>query len=600
MSLADVQLHLVDSIDDALALKRWLGERRDVLALDVETEGLKWWRDRVRLVQLGDANDGWAVPWQLWGGVVEECLRSYEGRLVFHHYKFDAAMIEHWSAVDGFPITLPLSRVDDTMIMAHVLDPRQSMSLKNLASRFVDAKAATASRVLDAAMSEQRWTWATVSVRFQPYWAYGALDTVLTARLWEVLKPQVDADCPRAYDLELAVTECVRSMARRGCRIDTAYTRQRLEEFTGYVERSADWCQQHYGVQPGQDQAVIARLQADGCELTKKTKSGARLALDREVLESLDHPLAAVVLQRRRVQKLASAYLENFLELQVDEIVHPGFNEVREKDDHSHYGARTGRMSVTEPALQTLPRRSEANPLAITVRNCVAARPDHTLVMADFDQIEMRLTAHFAGDRGLAEAFEHGDFFTNVARELYADPALEKADARRQLTKNGMYALTYGAGAEKIALTTKTALEQVHAFLGNLGQRFPGIKAFQSEVANRAYQRHHDEGEAYVRSPLTGRRYAAPSRDKAYVLTNYLIQGTAGEILKMKDLELQAAGLGEFMTLNVHDEVLLDCPDDQLAEVKHVVERVMNDPNLISVPLTAAVQTAERWGDASK
>lgn len=597
--LADVKLHLVDSLDDALEFKRWLGQARPVLAIDTETEGFKWWEHRVRLIQFGDANDGWAIPWQLWAGVAEEALRSYTGKIVCHHLKFDQRMIEHWSAIDGFPITLDPRQLDDTMLMAHVLDSSGPVALKPLAALHVDAKAARSQQVLHDAMAEQKWTWQTVPVRFEPYWLYGALDTVLTARLWEVLNPLVQADCPEAYSLELAVNQVVRRIEDRGCQVDLPYTQARLNEFEAYVEQSGCWCEEIYGVRPGSDTAIIRRLQADGCELTKLTASGARLALDKEVLEPLDHPLAQTILQRRRVQKLSSSYLSNFIGMAVDGVLHPSYNQVKEDQDDTHFGARTGRVQISEPGLQTLPRKNEENPLAITVRNCITAREGHTLVMADWDQIEARSLTHFTQDPGLMAAFGEGDFFTNMARELYADPTLVKADPRRQPMKNGFYALGYGAGPEKIALTTRQPLEAVQQFLDALAQRYPGIKRFQNEVANAAYTRQRNEGIAYVRSPLTNRRHVAKPK-KEYALVNYLIQGLCAEIMKLKLVELDSAGVGQHLTLLVHDEFIADVPTDDVDEVHRIMGSVMNDNSLLSVPLTASVTTATRWGEAVK
>lgn len=590
-ALHGVQLKFVDSIDDAMALKTWLGERRDVLAFDTETEGLRWTEHRVRLIQLGDALTGWAIPWDLWGGVALECLDAYEGRLVGHNVKFDTHMIERWC-----DRIIPRHRTDDTMLMSQVLEPHRSAALKSLTSYHIDPRASAAQRQLDELMTGNGWTWATVPIDLQAYWAYGALDTVLTAQLWGILSPRVQAEVPAAYDLELARTWVVQRQERNGCHIDVPYTRDRLDEFEAYVAAAGAWCKEHYGVAPGSNAAIIERLEADGVTvLDKRTGSGAR-SLDREVLEDAiatsRHPLAETVLQRRRLQKLASAYLSNFIAAaDEDGIIHPNVRVM---------GARTGRESITEPALQTLPRRSSDNPAAITVRNCITGRTeDHTLVMCDFSQIEMRLLAHLSNDDGLRAAFGQGDFFTNVARELNGDPNLDKSDPRRQLTKNGMYALSYGAGAEKIALTAGVPLAAVHDFLGQLDARFPGIRRLQHDVDRVARERAEEEGEAYVRSPLTRRRHVADER-REYALVNFLIQGTAAEVFKMKTVELAAAGLDEYLVLGVHDEVVLDVPNDEVEAVTETVHRIMNDDQLLSVPIEADVVHAYRWGEAVK
>lgn len=587
MSLADVKLHFIDSIDDAMELKRWLGQQRDVLACDTETEGLNWVTDKVRLIQLGDEHDGWAIPWDLWGGVALECLEAYEGRIVFHNAKFDTHMIDRW-----MNHVIPRHRIDDTMIMAHILDPTRNVALKTLTAYLIDPKAAAAATILDEGMTNNGWTWATVPMTYDPYWQYAALDTVLTAKLWRIMKPEVMTIAPKAYDLEMSRTWVVQGQERLGVRVDVPYTQEKLAAFSRYVDEAGQWCTDTYGVSPGSDAKIIELLQRDGIEFTKMTESGSRYSLDKEVLEGIialtAHPLAATVLQRRRLQKLASTYLKNFLGMiDADGILHPNVRVL---------GARTSRESVTDPALQTLPRKSEASPAAIAVRNCITARDeDHALVMCDFDQIEFRMFAHFTRDPGLIGAFAEGDFFVNVARELYADPTLMKGDPRRQFTKNGMYALGYGAGAEKIALTTGRPIEAVMEFLSLLAQRYPGIKHLQRQVADVAMSRAATEGTPYVFSPLTGRRHVADA-GKEYALVNYLIQGTAAEVFKTKTVELAAAGMDEFMILGVHDEVVFDVPIEQLDEVKPIIRSVMTDDQF-AVPLTVGIDQAFRWGE---
>lgn len=584
-------------MDDVFAFKQWLGERRSILAVDTETEGLNWWKHRVRLVQIGDQNTGWAFTWQLWGGPACEALRSYDGEIAMHNAPYDVHMIEHWSQEHHMPVTFNRDRVHDCRPMSHILEPKRATGLKFLGTVLVDPNSATASRALDEIMAANKWTWATVPITLPEYWAYGAFDTVLTARLHDILRPQVMADAPRAYDLERASLWVCERMERNGCKLDLEWTREKRDVFLAYVEQSAEWCMTNYGVRAGSDVEVIARLQQDGVQFSKMTNSGSRYSLDREVLESIietGHPLAQVVLQRRRLAKLVSTYFDNFLEMEWDGYLHPKFNTL--KNEESGYGARTGRQVVSEPALQTLPRKNNSSPQAIAVRNCITASEGHTLVMCDFDQIEWRMFASFSNDPVLMGMFGHGDFFSNMARQILDDSSVVKEDPRRQMTKNAMYAKIYGAGLPKFAKTAGSTLEQAEAFMAKLDFEFPGIVQFQREVEQVAQQRLAGEGSAYARSPLTGRRHIADS-GKTYTLVNYLIQGTASEVLKYKNVELASMGLDKYMILNVHDEVILDVPNDELDEVSHAVNKVMNDTTLFKVPLTATVERAFRWGE---
>lgn len=604
MSLEDVNLHLIDSVDSAFALMRWLGERPaqlGAIALDTETTGLSPERDRIRLAQIGDDRTGWAIPYERWGGVLEEVLKKWDGRIRMHNATFDAAMLK----ADG--IHIDRSKVDDTRIAGHILEPTESTALKNQTSRHVDARAASLQRALDEFMT--KWTWATVPI--DPtgpaaiYWQYGALDAVLTFQLGDVHLPRVRAEAPRAYELELAVAWVVSDMERRGARIDRDYTQRHSDAFLEYIESAEKWCRDNYGVHPGSNQDVVEVLIREGWEhaLTERTSTG-NYSLTKDILASIDHPLAQTVLRRRQVQKLQSTYLRRFLEYsEWDGFLHPHINSIggsskSAANPEGLYGVRTGRMSMDQPNLQQLPRRSEKNALAAVIRNCIIPRDEnHILLMSDFDQIEMRVLAHLANDDAMRAAFGLDvDFFTHMARQVYGDPSITKSDHRRQVTKNAGYAKAYGAGAPKFAKTAGITLDQALEFLANFDRLYPGVRRFQQEVERVAFSRLAQEGVAYVTSPLTGRRHVAdPGRE--YALVNYMIQGTAAEIFKTKLLELAAAGLDEYMILPVHDEIILDVPRDVQDSVVKTIRDIMNDDTIISVPITAGVASGERWGE---
>jgi hypothetical protein len=154
----------------------------------------------------------------------------------------------------------------------------------------------------------------------------------------------------------------------------------------------------------------------------------------------------------------------------------------------------------------------------------------------------------------------------------------------------------YGAGTSKFALTAGISEREAKEFMERWNAMYPGIPAFQSGVIQTALQRKRDEGLAYVRSPLTGRKHVADPR-KEYALTNYLIQGLAAELFKMKVLEVDASGLGQWLTMLVHDEVVLDVPNEHVVEAVHTLERIMNDTSILApVPVSASVSFGLRWG----
>lgn len=591
--LDDVNVYLVNSVDRAMDLFRWLGERNtaypDILFVDTETTGLSPENDNIRLVQVGDETTGWAIPWHMWGGVFAELAAKWNGdnkSWGLHNAPFD----RHFMAKEG--VEIPTGKIFDTRPMAHVIDPTQSTALKNLSTRLVDSRAAGLQRQLDEAIGKNGgWGWHNVPIDFQPYWSYGALDPVLTAQIFAHFWPQVQREAPRAYEIENAVQWVIDRMERYGAHVDREYAVQTSQDFSVEAAQLVAATRAEYGFGLGSNGPLIAFFLEQGFNLTKKTKSGAALALDKEVLDSIAHPLAEVILRYRQLTKADSTYLSHFIN-DTDEagLLHPSINTL---------GARTGRMSMSGPNLQNLPRRSETNKAGDMIRSCIDSRyPDGKLVMCDFDQIEMRLLAYFSQEPAMINAFiSEGDFFVNLARNLFGDPTIQKKDPRRQITKNGGYATIYGAGVAKFAKTAGISMSESEAFFDRWNGMYPGVKAFQQLISQTAVRRREAEGTPWVRSPLSGRRHIADP-GKEYALVNFLIQGTGAEVLKIKLIEADAAGLGDFMVVPVHDEIVCDVPPSDIEEVVYTLKKVMNDDEMFApVPVSASVSYGDRWGE---
>jgi DNA polymerase I-like protein with 3'-5' exonuclease and polymerase domains len=589
LSLDDVELNLIENMDDVFRFKEWLGRRRPefwngmpAIGFDTETTGLSIEKDHVRLCQIGDTHVGWAFAWDRWSGIFQEVAETWEGILLAHNAKFDVGHL------DKMGVRLPRARVFDTRVMAHILHPTFSTALKPLAARYVDPSAGAAQKDLDDAV--KRLGWAGVPINFPPYWQYGALDPVLTARLGDALFPQVMADAPDAFFLENEVSWSIEKMERYGAHIDVPYALEHYEKFGAYCAQVEQWCLKKYGIKPGQNAEVVRILQEAGHTFSKATASGA-VALDKEVLDGIEHELAQAVLNRRQVQKLQSTYLKHYItEIDEDGLIHPSINVL---------GARTSRMSMQNPNLQNLPRKSEKNKAATIIRNCIDTRYHSagSMLFADFDQVEMRMLAALSNDHKMMDAFRaEGDFFVNMARELFQDMSIEKSDPRRQLTKNTGYATIYGAGGAKLALTAGVSESQAKAAQLAMAAAYPTQYRWRTEIVNTAMQRAISDGEGWVRCPITGRRHVADPR-KEYALVNFMIQGGAAAVLKKKIIELDAAGLGDYMVAPVHDEIILDVPDDRREDAIATLRDIMNDTTMFPLPITAGISEGKRWGD---
>jgi DNA polymerase-1 len=585
LSLDNVELHLIESLDDVASFSRWLSQARNgtELSFDTETTGLSQETDHVRLCQLGDEVHGWAFSWERWSGIMANVAKSYEGTFVAHNAPFD------WGFMKKAGVELPRHRIRDTRPLCHITDPTYSTALKNNAVRYVDPRAKNSQEDFAAT----GWTWANVPIDYEPYWSYGALDPVLTQQLHNVLWPKVHGTpAEKAFDIENSVQWVTHDMERYGVHIDTRYARENYDKFTQHCEKIKMWCISEYGVEPGRNTQVIDRLHKDDIVFTKTTKGGA-VSLDAEVLEEIDHPLARQVLVRRRLEKLASTYLTHYItEVDSNDLLHPSINTL---------GARTSRMSMSNPNFQNLPRVSETNPAATVIRNCITARPNHTLLFCDFSQIEMRILAWLAQDANMTAAFKSdGDFFVNLARQLYDDPTITKGHPLRDRIKNVGYGKIYGAGLAKLAWTAGTDIETIRVTMRDFDARFAGVRAYQDSTYSLAMQRKASGGLAYAECPLSGRRQPSDP-GKEYALVNYVIQGAAASLFKMKVLELDQAGVAPWMMLLVHDEVILDVPNEHVEDVVHILYEVMNDDMIIApVPVEAEISFGARWGQKMK
>lgn len=598
MSLDDVQVHLVDDVETAYECKRWLSTC-DRVAIDTESTGLSKDSDRARLIQLGDARTSYVIPIEYpgWGGLAVELLDRYEGTYVAHNLVYDDAMI-----YNALGRRLPESRSHDTRLKAHVVSSTGSLALKNLAKKHVDVRSAFLQSDLSDVFAANHWTWATIPVDYEPYWSYAGLDTILTYQLDDYLDPIVQAEAPASYQLELAVAWVCERMERKGAKVDRAYVQRLAAEQAAYVDQLEKWCQTNYGIYPGSNRAVIQYFLDQNYPFTQLTKGGD-IALDKFVLQAIGHPLADAVLWRRQAQKMVSTYLSTYLEMSArDGRVHPSINTVggtgkNPFEPGGGKGVRTGRMSASDPNLQNVPIRGHASK---TIRRSFVPEEGHVWVKCDADQIEMRGMAHMSGDQGMIDAFRsEGDFFVNIARQIFREPDFQKSDPRRQLVKNGGYAKIYGAGDEKFAATAGVSEETASRFMRDFDRMYPGVPRWTREIERLATQRLTDEGEAYVRSPLTGRKHVADGRTKLYTLVNYVIQGTAGEILKMKIVEADRAGLGPYMLFPVHDEIDFEVPTSELDDFQTTLKDVVNDDELLSVPLTWSAEVGPNWGDCS-
>lgn len=326
----------------------------------------------------------------------------------------------------------------------------------------------------------------------------------------------------------------------------------------------------------------------------KKTKSGYSTSAD--VLESLknQHPVVSMVLQYRTLSKLNSTYCEGLLKVIGDDgRIHSSFNQTE---------TRTGRISSTEPNLQNIPVRTE---LGREMRKFFTAREGWVLVDADYSQIELRVLADISGDKNMIDAFKNNqDIHAITASQVFNMPLDFVTGEMRSRAKAVNFGIVYGIGAYSLAkdigVTNKEAKNYIESYL----KHYSGIDKYMHDVVEKA----KDTG--YVETVFGRRRYlpelsASNGMTRAFgerVARNAPIQGTAADIIKIAmikvDKRLTEENLEARLVLQVHDELIVECPSHESMRVAMILQEEMEKAESLSVPLVADSAVGKTWYDA--
>lgn len=587
--LNDVQLHYVETSEEAARFVEWCKQDRHTMAIDTETTGLE--RDaRIRLIQFGDETDAWTLRWDRWKGSAMEAMDVLKrGRqpVAFHNATYDIPKIERQSAADGDGFKFDWGLVDDTMIMSRLASPIGGHGLKSLASRYVDKRAQAMQAVLSDAMSANNWTWETVPYEYEGYTVYAGIDCILTARLLpELEKLSFNEDL---YRVEMTTLEACTFMSETGMLVDPEYCEQQMrlleKEIADLVQMGKD---RHHFYQYGSNQMLIDKLHSYGCVWEDRTDAG-RISIEGDVLERLaleaDSPaardLARLALAHRTRVRLMNTYFRNMLRgADADGRVHPDINTLE---------AVTGRMTVKGyPAMQTLPRGPR-------VRRGFVASPGTYLLLADYAQIEIRILAHFCRDPKLLAAIATGDVHRASAAMIFGEGNV--TPQRRQLSKSSVLSKIYGAGPEKFSHTAGVTVEEGTRFLEAYDAEFRGVKPWTQKVQQVGRERERSGHGAYVTTPA-GRRLQMRKSDAHYTLVNYLCQGTAADIFKQAIARLWETDLGPMLRLPVHDECVFEVPDHMdPEEIKREIVKTMEDFTLGVPCLVEATGPFQSWAD---
>ncbi|MEE0914802.1 MAG: DNA polymerase I [Ruminococcus sp.] len=326
----------------------------------------------------------------------------------------------------------------------------------------------------------------------------------------------------------------------------------------------------------------------------KKTKSG--YSTNAEVLEGLryEHPVVEMVLSYRTLAKLNSTYCEGLLKVIADDgRIHSSFNQTE---------TRTGRISSTEPNLQNIPVRTE---LGREMRKFFCAKEGWVLVDADYSQIELRVLAHIANDKNMIEAFKNNDDIHAItASQVFNLPLDMVTPVMRSRAKAVNFGIVYGIGAFSLAKDIGVTNKEASQYIKNYLAHYSGVDEYMKNVVEKA------KLDGYVETMFGRRRYLPELTSGKHMLRafgervarNMPIQGTAADIIKIAMVKvnerIKKEGLQSRLILQVHDELIVEAPQDESLKVAMLLQEEMENAVALAVPLTADAAVGKTWYDA--
>lgn len=420
--------------------------------------------------------------------------------------------------------------------------------------------------------------------------------------LWQ-LRPVLTGELEKSgmtslyRDIELPLCDVLCHMENRGIRID----RNQLEQFGQMLSQRIAACEELIFSYSGGTFNINSPKQLGevlfeklGLPPSKKTQKG--YSTNAEVLEKLKdkHPIIPAIVDYRMLTKLKSTYADGLLkEIGEDGRVHTTFQNLV---------TATGRLSSTEPNLQNIPVRTD---LGAEIRKMFVPEPGCVLVDADYSQIELRVLAHIADDKAMQKAFcDRVDIHTATASQVFGVPVEEVTPLQRRHAKAVNFGIVYGISefslAEDIGVSRYEAREYIDNYLAN----YSGVRAYMKQVVA-------DARETGYTQTLYGRRRYVPElkssnfnvRSGAERITlNTPIQGTAADIIKLAMIRVENALKENYpeakLLLQVHDELIVECPEGQAEAVAALVSREMEGVAQLKVPLTAEAHFGKSWYDA--
>ncbi|MDM5271861.1 DNA polymerase I [Sulfurovum sp. zt1-1] len=517
---------------------------------------------------------------------VEALKKLMQYNIVGQNLKFDFSLLYHQF---GFEEMVPYA---DTMIMAWLSDPGTRVGLDALAEKFFkyDMKPFKD-------MVKKGEDFSAVSIEEAAF--YAAEDAWMTRLLYFALKKKMELASltpllKEAKDVEYPFINVLIKMESLGIKVDQNHLKTLQKDLSSRLAKLTEeiytLTESEFNIKSTKQLGEILFVKL-GLKGGKKTKTG--YSTNEAVLQSLsdEHEVIGKILEYRENQKMLSTYVDPLLKL-------------AKEDEHSRIytsfiqtGTATGRLSSKEPNLQNIPVRSE---LGRSVREAFIAKEGYKLVSIDYSQIELRLLAHFSGDKALMEAFNQGeDIHLATAVKLFG---AENAKAKRHFAKAVNFGLLYGMGPKKLSEDTGVTMNEAKEVIKSYFATFPTVKSFIEGIQESV------KIDGYVETLLKRRRIFdyenANGMQKAGILresVNTVFQGSAADLIKLSMLEIDTMikeeELDAFMLLQIHDELIFEVKEEKVHEIAKRFVHTMENVLELNVPLVCSASIGDSWGE---
>lgn len=486
----------------------------------------------------------------------------------------------------------------DTMLASYVIDPTsREHSLDFLAMKYFNYKMQPITDLIGSGKNQK--SFASVPVKEATF--YSAEDADYTYRLRGELAPPIDQFELNElyYNIELPLVKVLAAMEEAGIKVDATFlgklskqTEKKLVKLTEQIYKIADG---EFNINSTRQ---LSHILFDKLKLPPQGKTAKKtgFSTDVRVLEELAtlHELPRIILEYRQLTKLKNTYIDALPILISKRTgrIHTSFNQTI---------AATGRLSSTDPNLQNIPVRTEEGR---EIRKAfIPGGEDFVLLVADYSQIELRILAHYSGDKTLIESFRKGeDIHARTAAEVFGVSIDKVTPEMRRSAKTANFAVIYGVSAYGLSQQSELNVEQSKEFIDNYFKRYPGVKKYMDETIEFARKR------GYVTTLFNRRRYIREINDKNRTVRQFAertaintpVQGTAADMIKLAMIRIHSKmqSIQSKMVLQVHDELIFDVHKSELAHLKPIVKEGMEKAVKLKVPVVVDMGVGESWFSA--